>query len=292
MSTLSLRAPATLRDYLSLIKPGIVLGNLVSVVGGVGLATHGHAPVEGFFAILWGAALIISAGCVFNNYIDRDIDALMGRTHQRPLAQGRIGAASALTLGGVLLTTGLSILMARTSSLTVTIGVAGLVIYVGLYSLIFKRQSGLGTWVGSVAGAVPPLLGYTAFSHHFDLGAWLLLGIFCLWQIPHAYAIGILHLEDYRRAAIPVLPVTHGSAAVRARMLGYVTAFSVMTLLPAFSGLAGIPYFLVMSAVGLSWMGWTWSQRGIANDRRWARGHFVFSLAAIMSVNAMLVLSH
>ena len=290
MNTLAFKAAPSRRDLLSLIKPGTVLANLVSVVGGFGLAARGQVTWSLLDATLWGAALILSAGCVFNNLIDRDIDSFMQRTRQRPLTQGRITPTQALAWGTLLLGSGAWVLGHYTNLLTLAVSLTGFFVYVGLYSLYFKRHSWLGVWVGSIAGAIPPLMGYTAVTHHLGPGAWFLFLIFCLWQIPHAHAIALLHLEDYRRAGLRLLPITHGEEVVRQRMPYYIGAFLLATLLPFFQGLTGPAYLLVMLTVGGGWLGTTWKTRHHPHLKSWARGHFLFSILAIMILNFMLVL--
>ncbi|WP_297474399.1 heme o synthase [Ferrovum sp.] len=290
MNTLAFKVSPSSRDLLSLIKPGIVLANLVSVTGGFGLAARGQVVWSLLDATLWGAALILSAGCVFNNLVDRDIDSFMQRTRQRPLAQGRITSPQALTWGTLLLGSGAWVLGCHTNLLTLAVSLTGIFVYVGLYSLYFKRRSWLGVWVGSIAGAIPPLMGYTAVTHHLGPGAWCLFLIFCLWQIPHAHAIALLHLEDYRRAGLHLLPLTHGEKVVRQRMPYYISAFLLASLLPFFYDLTGLSYLLVVLTAGGGWLCFTWKTRHHPHLKSWARGHFLFSILTIMILNFMLVL--
>ncbi|KXS32033.1 MAG: Protoheme IX farnesyltransferase [Candidatus Gallionella acididurans] len=214
----------TFRDYLGLTKPGIILGNLISVAGGLFLGSRGQLSGQIFCASLTGIALVIGGGCALNNFIDRDIDALMLRTRNRPLVQGRIPAVHALILGLLLAISGLSLLALFTNMLTALVTLAGFLDYVVLYSLWLKR-SPYGTWVGSLSGAVPPLAGYCAANGQLDTAGLILFAIYFFWQFPHAYAIAILHLQDYERASIPVLPLVRGIARVKLDMPAYVAAF-------------------------------------------------------------------
>ena len=207
----------TFRDYLGLTKPGIIFGNLVSVAGGLFLGSRGQPNWLTFAATVAGIALVIGGGCALNNFIDQDIDALMLRTRNRPLVQKKIPAAHALILGLLLAIFGLSLLALFTNMLATLITFAGLLVYVVLYSMWLKR-SPHGTWVGSLSGAVPPLAGYCAASGQLDTAGLILFAIYAFWQFPHAYAIAILHLQDYARASIPVLPVVRGVARVKRDM--------------------------------------------------------------------------
>ncbi len=290
MNALVCRIAPSWLDLLSLIKPGIVLANLVSVTGGFGLASRGQLVWSLLNATLCGSALILSAGCVLNNLIDRDIDQLMNRTRQRPLVQGRITPIQAFLWGTLLLGSGVWVLAHFTNTLTLAISLVGIFIYVGLYSLYFKRHSWLGVWIGSIAGAIPPLMGYTAVTHHLGLEAGVLLLIFCLWQIPHAHAVALLHLEDYRQAGVRLLPITHGVKLVRQRMPYYISAFLLASLLLFFYGLTGRFYLFTMMTVGIGWLSTTWNMRHQRHLKTWARGHFLFSILAIMILNFVLIL--
>ena len=195
-----------LKRYLLVTKPGIIFGNLISVVGGFFLSSKGSLELDLFLATLVGVSLVIASGCVFNNYIDRDIDCLMERTRNRVLVQGLIGPRATLGYATGLGIVGVALLY-WVNPLSAALGGLGFVVYVGLYTLWLKRRSVYGTLVGSLSGATPPVIGYCAVSNEFDSGALILLLIFSLWQMPHSYAIAIFRFKDYQAAAIPVLPV-------------------------------------------------------------------------------------
>ncbi|MDE1989938.1 MAG: heme o synthase [Betaproteobacteria bacterium] len=276
------------RDYLSITKPGIVLGNLVSVAGGFFLASRGRIDWLLLLATGLGIALVIGSGCVFNNCIDRDIDCKMRRTRNRALVRGRVSLGSALAIGLGLGLGGSLLLYTLTNLLTVAVVLSGFGIYVGVYSLYMKRHSRYGTLVGSLAGAVPPLAGYCAVTNHFDLGAVMLLLMFSLWQLPHAYAIAILHLQDYTAAEIPVLPVAKGVPFAKKHMAGYVAAFMVASLLPALGRYTGLGYLAVALALGGYWLYVAWDGRNAVDDRLWARKLFLFSIVMIMALSLMM----
>lgn len=275
------------RDYLSLTKPGIIVGNLVSVAGGLFLGGRGELSGLTIFASLVGIALVIGGGCALNNFIDRDIDALMLRTRNRSLVQKRVPASHAAMLGILLSIFGLSVLALYTNLLTTLVAFAGLLVYVVLYSLWLKR-SPHGTWVGSISGAVPPLAGYCAASGHLDVAALVLFAIYALWQLPHAYAIAILHIQDYARASIPVLPVVRGAARVKRTMPIYVAVFTLCALLLFFTHNTGALYLAVMLLLGMAWIRSTWRDRKCADDRRWARKSFGYSILAVMAMSLMM----
>ncbi len=281
----------TLRDYLSLTKPGIILGNLISVVGGFLLGSHGQVNGGVFAATLLGVALVIGGGCTFNNCIDRDIDALMRRTRNRPLVQKRVSLAEALALGLLLTLCGFALLALFTPPLVALITAAGFIVYVGLYSLGLKRTRH-GTWVGSLSGAVPPLAGYCAASGRFDMAALILFAMYAVWQFPHAYAIAVLHLQDYARAAIPVLPVVQGVARIKRNMPAYVALFTASGLLLFLTHNAGWGYLVVLLGLGFAWMRSAWINRRGDDDRRWAKTSFLYSVVMIMALSLMMSVDH
>ena len=276
-----------LKRYLLVTKPGIIFGNLISVVGGFFLASKGSLELDIFLATLVGVSLVIASGCVFNNYIDRDIDCLMERTRNRVLVQGLIGPRATLRYATGLGVVGVALLY-WVNPLSAALGGLGFVVYVGLYTLWLKRRSVYGTLVGSLSGATPPVIGYCAVSNEFDSGALILLLIFSLWQMPHSYAIAIFRFKDYQAAAIPVLPVKKGIALTKSHMLRYIMAFALATVMLTFSGHAGFFYFAVAALVSLIWLVMAWKGFQVTDDRVWARQLFIFSIVAITSLSLMM----
>ncbi|MBP8126126.1 MAG: heme o synthase [Aeromonadaceae bacterium] len=276
-----------LKRYLLVTKPGIIFGNLISVVGGFFLASKGSLELDIFLATLVGVSLVIASGCVFNNYIDRDIDCLMERTRDRVLVQGLIGPRASLGYATGLGVVGVALLY-WVNPLSAALGGLGFVVYVGLYTLWLKRRSVYGTLVGSLSGATPPVIGYCAVSNEFDSGALILLLIFSLWQMPHSYAIAIFRFKDYQAAAIPVLPVKKGIALTKSHILRYIMAFALATVMLTFSGHAGLFYFTVATLVSLIWLVMAWKGFQVTDDRVWARQLFIFSIVAITSLSLMM----
>ena len=279
---------ALLKQYLNLAKPGIVFGNLISVTGGFFLASRGDADLTLFLATALGVALVIASGCVFNNYIDRDIDQKMERTRNRVLAQGLVSPAHAIVYACVLGVAGVAVLYAASNTLAVMLVLMDFVVYVGLYSLWLKRGSVYGTLVGSLSGAAPPVVGYCAVSNEFDAGAAILLLIFSLWQMPHSYAIAIFRFNDYQAANIPVLPVIKGISAAKRQIVLYIAAFVVATLMLTLSGYAGYSYFVVAALSGAYWLWMGVSGYKAVDDTVWARKLFTFSIVTITMLSVMM----
>lgn len=277
-----------IKQYLQVTKPGIIFGNLISVVGGFLLASKGVIDYPLFLATLFGVSLVVASGCVFNNYIDRDIDRIMERTKNRVLVKGLIDPKVSLIYASILGIAGMLLLYVGANPLAMWLAVIGFVIYVGVYSLYMKRKSVYGTLIGSLSGAAPPVIGYCAVTGQFDMGALILLLIFSLWQMPHSYAIAIFRFKDYQAANIPVLPVIKGISVTKNHITLYILAFMVATLMLTLSGYAGYKYLVVAAAVSVWWLGMALRGYKATNDSVWAKKLFVFSIIAITSLSVMM----
>jgi len=277
-----------IKQYLQVTKPGIIFGNLISVIGGFLLAPKGNIDFPLFLATLVGVSLVVASGCVFNNFIDRDIDRIMERTKNRALVKGLIPPKTTLVYATILGIVGFALLYIGANPLAMWLAVMGFVIYVGVYSLYMKRNSVYGTLIGSLSGAAPPVIGYCAVSGQFDTGALILLLIFSLWQMPHSYAIAIFRFKDYQAAGIPVLPVVKGISVAKHHITVYILAFMIATLMLTLSGYAGYKYLIVAGAVSVWWLGMALKGYKAENDVVWARKLFGFSIVTIMSLSFMM----
>ena len=283
-------ALATVREYYRLTKPGIIYGNNIAVVGGFLLASRWHIDVVLLLFTVLGISLIMASGCVFNNYIDRDIDAMMERTKRRALVEGRIDGTSALIFGASLYALGAIVLATFTNLITLGLGAFGLVVYVFFYSVWSKRHSVHSTLVGAFAGAVPPVVGYTAVADKIDTAAVLLFLILTIWQLPHAFAIAIRRLEDYRAASIPVLPVAFGVYTTKVTLVVTVAAFSIATFLLFVYGYTGTLYLVAMSLVCVAWLALSILGFKTTNDTAWGRQMFFFSLIVLLIFCTMIAI--
>ncbi len=273
-----------IKDYYTLTKPGIIYGNALTMIAGFFLASEGVLEWRLLLLTLIGLSLIIAAGCVFNNYIDRDIDAHMERTKTRALVVGTISHTYALVYGAILASLGVIILFVFTNLVTVSVSLIGLFVYIVVYSLWLKRTSIHSALIGGISGAVPPVVGYCAVSGSIDVGAILLFCILVLWQLPHSYAIAIYRLSDYKSAGIPVLPVVKGVTATKFQMVVYAILFVIATdLLYAFD-YVGIYYLCVMTLFGIYFISITYSGLRIeaGDDTIWAKKVFRFSIIILL----------
>lgn len=277
-----------IRVYYRLAKPGIVYGNAIAAIAGFLLAANGRFDVWLFAAMLVGVSLIMASACVFNNYIDRDIDRLMTRTKKRALVDGTVSGRSALIYGTILGLLAIGIL-SFTNILTVALAVFGHFAYVVLYG-IGKRKTVHGTVIGSISGAVPPVIGYTAVTDRLDTGALLLFLILVFWQMPHFYAIAMFRRDDYAAAKIPVLPLVKGMDHTKRQIMAYILAFIVASALLTVFGYAGYTYLAVMLLLGGYWLFKGWRGFRAENGYDWSRGMFRFSLVALLVFCSMISL--
>ncbi len=217
-----------MKKYWRLMKPGIVMGNLVSAIGGYFYASNTTLIVSTFLGMVIGVIGIVGGACVLNNIIDRDIDAKMSRTKNRALVTGDISIAVAFVLGVILILGGLAVLWIFTNPIAVYLGIFGVFIYVCVYSLWTKRQSIYGTAAGSLSGSVPLTVGYVVVSGAIDIRTVFLFIIFAIWQMPHSYGIALFRFDDYKNAAINVLPVVKGFEATRISITIHTAIFLIL----------------------------------------------------------------
>jgi|SRR5690606_3917895 len=273
------RRKSVWKDYLVLTKVGIVNSNLMTVVAGFFLASyynnlHLMDYLDKIIITLIGSYLVIAGSGSLNNYIDRDIDILMRRTKRRPSVSGRFSPRFILALGSSYVTIGNLLLF----HVSITAGIAGFIgsfSYIVLYTLWTKRKYTLNTVVGSISGAMPPLIGWAAIDPALHPVAWVVFSIMFLWQIPHFLALAMKKTEDYRMANIPMLPVVEGFAMTKRQIMVW-----ILCLLPLpFYMIDLSPYFVIFATllnVGWLLIGLKGFKRD--DDLKWANRIFVYSL--------------
>ena len=276
-------------NYILITKPGIIMGNLFTVAAGFLLASRGVMHFGLFFATMLGLAFIMASACVFNNYIDLPLDKKMERTKNRALVTGLISGSQAILFAVVLAIIGNLILFYYTNLLTVFVATVGFFVYVVLYSF-WKSKTVYGTAIGSIAGAVPPLVGYCAVSNKFDVGAVILFAILVLWQMPHFFAIAMFHYDDYKAAGIPVLPIEKGFFVTKVHMVIYIIAFIVATTLLTLFNYTGYIYLAFTVLIGLSWLALSFRGFSTQNNHAWGKDMFRLSLIMIMAICLLIPL--
>jgi protoheme IX farnesyltransferase len=277
--------------YYELMKPGIIYGNALTAVAGFFLAAQGTISVLLLAETLAGISLVIASACIFNNYIDRDIDIKMERTKNRALAIRSISPFRALTFATVLGVLGALILLVHTNVLTFAIALSGFFIYVVVYGFA-KRHSPLGVHVGALAGAVPPLVGYTAVTNTIDATGLTLFMVLVVWQMPHFFSIAIYRQEEYKAAGIYVLPLRLGAFRTKLLITIYVAVFAFAALVLGLVGPVSVAYQIAMAIVCMGWFALSlmgFLKNDEAHDRTWARRMFFYSLIVITLFSLVLI---
>lgn len=279
------------QDYLELTKPKVVALMILTSVIGMLLATPG---LPGWEVLLYGnlgIALLAGAAAVVNHVVDQKIDTIMARTRKRPVATGKIAPLDALLFATGLAIAGMGILLWQVNALTAWLTLASLVGYAGIYTLFLKRMTPQNIVIGGLAGAMPPLLGWTAVTGQVDGHALLLVLIIFAWTPPHFWALAIHRKEEYAKAGIPMLPVTHGNRYTELHILLYTLMLLAVSLLPFVTGMSGVIYLVGALALGLRFL--QYSVRLLrGDDRRVALKTFKYSITYLMALFVFLLVDH
>jgi heme o synthase len=248
------RAPALWRRYLALTKPKVVALLVFTALVGTLLASPGVPPLA---ALVWGnlgIALAAACAATLNHVLDRRIDEQMSRTRGRPLPTGQLTERAALAFAALLGVTAMTLLAFLVNLLTAVLTFLSLIGYAVVYTVWLKRATPQNIVIGGAAGAAPPVLGWTAVTGSVDPNALLLFLIVFVWTPPHFWALAIARRDEYARAGIPMLPVTHGVAYTRLQVLLYTVLLTLVTLLPYLTRMSGLLYLaaaLVLDALFL-----------------------------------------
>jgi len=232
----------TARAWIELVKPSIISLVLFTGLPALLLAAGPALPEPSvFWGALAGIMLSAASAASFNHYLDRDIDALMRRTQNRPLPSGTLPPVAALTLGFLLAAAAWLVLMRTTNLLASVVAMINIFYYAVVYTAWLKRRTPQNIVIGGGAGASAPLIAWAAVTGRLDPPAWLLASIIFFWTPPHFWALSLYRRDDYARAGIPMLPVTHGEAETRRQILLYTLVLVPLTLAVApFAGLGGL----------------------------------------------------
>ena len=249
-------ASASWRDYLELTKPFVVALMVVTSIVGMFLAVPGMVPLHVLILGNLGIALCAASAAAVTHLVDRRIDMIMARTKNRPVAQGRVDTSRAIIFALLLGCSGTAILLIWINPLTAWLTVASLVGYAFIYTLYLKRATPQNIVIGGLAGAAPPLLGWTAVTNEVHPHALLLVLIIFTWTPPHFWALSIHRYEDYAKAEIPMLPVTHGIPYTKKSVLMYTLMLLAITMLPYVTGMLGPLYLLGAVVLGGGFLYW------------------------------------
>jgi protoheme IX farnesyltransferase len=281
---------STWRNYYELCKPRVVALMLLTSVVGMLLATD-EIPWRILILGTIGIGLSAGAGGVLNQLIDRRIDGLMGRTKKRPIPLGQISPFNAGLFAFLLSLAGMLILIVYINTLTAILTFVTLVGYAFVYTVFLKRATPQNIVIGGLAGATPPLLGWTAVTNSIDPGILLLVLLIFTWTPPHFWALAIARYEEYQKAEIPMLPVTHGISFTKLCILLYTILMVVISLMPFIINLSGLIYLI--GALGLG-AGFVYKSIILykSDSPKVAMDTFYYSIFYLMMMFILLLIDH
>jgi len=284
---------AQLQDYLELCKPRVVALMIVTSLIAMLLATPSGNMVP-LNALIWGnlgIALMGFAGGVVNHLIDRQIDTKMARTHKRPIAAGRVKPQHAIILATLLSIFGFGVLIYYVNALTAILSFFTLMGYAVIYTVFLKRATPQNIVIGGLAGAMPPLLGWTAVTNHIDAAALLLVLIIFTWTPPHFWALAIYRHQDYAKAEIPMLPVTHGIHYTKISILLYTFLMIAITYLPFVIRMSGTIYLVGISLLNLIFLYYA-VRLYFTSDLKFGLKTFYYSIVYLFALFIVLLVDH
>ena len=284
-------SPSRWRIYWTLTKPKVVALMLLTALVGMCLAQPAALPLQAVVLGLSGIALMAGSAAAFNHLIDRRIDAIMARTYRRPLPSGEIQAYKVFAFATAIGIAGFVVLYAGVNALTAWLTFASLLGYALVYTVYLKRATPQNIVIAGLAGAMPPLLGWTAITNELHGHAWLLVMIIFIWTPPHFWALAIHRKEDYAKADIPMLPVTHGVEYTKTSILLYTVLLAIVCLLPVLVGMSGVLYFVASTilSIGFIYSAWVLKYR---SDEQSAITTFKYSIYHLMMLFIALLLDH
>ena len=279
------------RDYYTLTKPRVVQLLVFTAVVGMFLATPGMVPWDVLLFGSLGIGLAAASGAAVNHVVDQRVDAQMTRTRGRPLPTGRISDRDAFIFALLLGVVGLGLLTVTINPLTAVLTFLSLIGYAVVYTIFLKRATPQNIVIGGAAGAAPPLLGWAAVTNEVSFDALLLFLIIFTWTPPHFWALAIARKDDYAKAGIPMLPVTHGIEITKAFVLCYTVLLVNVTLLPYFTGMSGMLYLFGAVTLGAGFLYYAVRLK-LSPRADVAMKTFGYSIIYLMALFSFLLLDH
>ena len=280
-----------LKNYLELTKPKVVLMMLITAIVGMLLASRTLPSIYLAIVSMLGIGLCASSAATINQIIDRSIDANMARTSNRPLPQGEITTFNASLFAFVLMVAGTVILVSQVNTLTAVLTVASLIGYAFIYTVFLKRATPQNIVIGGLAGAAPPLLGWTSVTNSIDPNALLLVLIIFVWTPPHFWALAIYRKDDYARESIPMLPVTHGVRFTKLQIILYTVLLLLVSLLPFIVLMSGNIYLFSALGLGLFYL-YSSIKMYLSDDDEYPMISFKYSIYYIFLIFFALLVDH
>jgi len=291
MADLQQTGTASWRDYKELTKPNVVLLMILTSAIGMFMAVPGMVPLDILVLGNLGIALCAGAAAAVNHLVDQRVDQKMSRTHNRPIAQGRVSNLQAALFATAMGSLGMYILIVWINPLTAWLTLASLVGYALVYTMFLKRATPQNIVIGGLAGAMPPLLGWTAVTGNIHGHALLLVLIIFAWTPPHFWALAIHRREEYALVAIPMLPVTHGVAFTKLHILLYTILMFLITLLPFATRMSGPLYLLGAVVLGGGFLYWAIALMRGKNPNA-PMETFKYSIVYLMSLFVVMLVDH
>jgi protoheme IX farnesyltransferase len=282
---------ATWRDYKELTKPNVVLLMILTSIVGMFMAVPGMVPLDALLLGNLGIALCAGGAAAVNHLVDQQIDQRMSRTYKRPVAQGRVGTWQAAMFAAVLGSLGMAILLIWVNALTAWLTLASLVGYAFVYTMFLKRATPQNIVIGGLAGAAPPLLGWTAVTGEIHGHGLLLVLIIFAWTPPHFWALAIHRRAEYAAVDIPMLPVTHGVAFTKLHILLYTIIMFLITLLPYATRMSGPLYLLGALVLGGGFIYWAIELMRGRNPNA-PMETFRYSIVYLMALFVVMLVDH
>ena len=280
------------RDYYELTKPRVVMLIVFTAVVGMFVSVPGWPGLMPIIFGTLGIGLASSSAAVFNHILDARIDIQMMRTRGRPLPQGKLTQRSALTFATILCVISMLILTLLVNPLTAILTFVSLIGYAVVYTVWLKRATPQNIVIGGAAGAAPPVLGWTAVTNEIEAGALLMFLIVFVWTPPHFWALAIARKEEYAKADIPMLPVTHGEAYTRLNILLYTILLVVVTLLPYLIGMTGIIYLATTIVLDAYFLYYAIQMYRVPEDLELPMKTFKYSINYLGILFAALLVDH
>lgn len=276
------------KRYYILCKPNVVGLMVFTAWVGMFLAAPGNMPWDAFFFGTAGIALMAASAAAVNHVVDRQIDADMVRTRNRPLATGSLPLARCVAFASVMGILGFALLVLKVNMLTAVLTLLSLVGYAFVYTLYLKRATPQNIVIGGAAGATPPLLGWTAITGQVDPYAMVLFLIIFTWTPPHFWALAIYRKEDYAKVGIPMMPVTHGDDYTRLQIIYYTVLLLLVTILPFLMGVNGVVYLIGAMLAGAAFL-YHAAMMWVTKSPQWAIKTFVFSIVYLFVLFGFLL---
>ncbi|BBL69670.1 heme o synthase [Methylogaea oryzae] len=290
-STATPHHPTAWKTYLSLCKPKVVALIVFTAVIGMFLAVPGLPPLPQLIYGTLGIGLAAASAAAINQYIDRLADAQMARTQGRPLPQGQLSPVKVMTFAGGLGAVAMAILVFLVNPLTALLTFLSLIGYAVIYTVYLKRMTPQNIVIGGAAGAAPPVLGWCAITGQVEPYALLLFLIIFVWTPPHFWALAIAKREEYAKADIPMLPVTHGVEFTLLQIVLYTILLLVVSLLPYITHMSGLVYLAGAAPLGLVFLGYAIALKKKASNKL-AMKTFGYSIVYLMGIFALLLVDH